>query len=663
MKRSLKGLLAVFLPAALLSAIPVLADVPSAAGSNFQVNEAFQGSQFNPAAAEDAAGNFVVVWIDQGAFPVRVKARLYGASGAPKSGEILVTATSPLGAFPRVAMTPLGAFAVAWDDTSNIYLRRFDRLGQPAGEAVAIPGVDYGRSHSPDVALDAAGNAAIVWAVSRFDGDLIFLERFDAASRPLGLPEQVNQNVFNSRDNPRVAVGPAGSLLVSWDDRRAVLPNVWARRFDGPRGAWSREVRVSSDGSGVQEGSVPIFYPQGDGAVVFSDFTANQVRVRRLDAAGATLGGPIRLGDLGGASTLSSAAAGPDGTVLAVWQGADNHLHGGFFDHSWRPLGETSAVSDPLPGIDWEPAVAGGPGGFLVAWNNGGQTLYIACPLPIVEDGRDGSQLGVFAQRFQTPGCAAGSEVLCLGADNRFAARVSWKNPYNGDTGTGKALPLTGDTGAFWFFDPGNLELMIKVLDGRSINGSFWVFYGSLSNVEYTVTVTDTATGAVKAYHNAPLQLASRADVDAFPAPASLTAGAAAKAATVPLASPASSPFAAGTCDALRGLCLARNRFQVQVDFVDPRTGSAGKGRAVPLTEDTGVFWFFDPANLELMVKVLDGRAINGELWVFYGGLSDVEYTITVTDEASGAKRTYHNAPHHLASVADTTAFPAGGGD
>ena len=39
----------------------------------------------------------------------------------------------------------------------------------------------------------------------------------------------------------------------------------------------------------------------------------------------------------------------------------------------------------------------------------------------------------------------------------------------------------------------------MKVLDGRTINGRFWVFYGALSNVEYRVLVTDTATGAVRA--------------------------------------------------------------------------------------------------------------------------------------------------------------------
>ena len=60
------------------------------------------------------------------------------------------------------------------------------------------------------------------------------------------------------------------------------------------------------------------------------------------------------------------------------------------------------------------------------------------------------------------------------------------------------------------------------------------------------------------------------------------------------------------------------------------------------------------------MVKVLDGSGVNGHFWVFYGALSDVEYTITVTDTATGSQRTYHNPLHHLASGADLDAFPAG---
>ena len=42
------------------------------------------------------------------------------------------------------------------------------------------------------------------------------------------------------------------------------------------------------------------------------------------------------------------------------------------------------------------------------------------------------------------------------------------------------------------------------------------MFIGSASTVEYTVTVTDTATGAVKTYTNPQGTLASYVDLQAF---------------------------------------------------------------------------------------------------------------------------------------------------
>ena len=56
----------------------------------------------------------------------------------------------------------------------------------------------------------------------------------------------------------------------------------------------------------------------------------------------------------------------------------------------------------------------------------------------------------------------------------------------------------------------------MKVLDGRGINNHFWVFYGALSNVQYTITVYDTTTGTSKNYTNPSGQLASVADTSAF---------------------------------------------------------------------------------------------------------------------------------------------------
>jgi hypothetical protein len=61
---------------------------------------------------------------------------------------------------------------------------------------------------------------------------------------------------------------------------------------------------------------------------------------------------------------------------------------------------------------------------------------------------------------------------------------------------------MTTDTGYFWFFSNGNVEMVVKVVDGRAFNNKFWVFAGGLTNVDVTLTVTDTETGTVNTYRN-----------------------------------------------------------------------------------------------------------------------------------------------------------------
>ena len=98
--------------------------------------------------------------------------------------------------------------------------------------------------------------------------------------------------------------------------------------------------------------------------------------------------------------------------------------------------------------------------------------------------------------------------------DQRLASARHMRGAHERHERRGSALHLNQE--AFWFFDPGNLELAVKVLDGRPVNGRFWVFFGALSDVEYWVTVTDTATGAERQYHNAAGTLCGQGDVEAF---------------------------------------------------------------------------------------------------------------------------------------------------
>jgi hypothetical protein len=46
------------------------------------------------------------------------------------------------------------------------------------------------------------------------------------------------------------------------------------------------------------------------------------------------------------------------------------------------------------------------------------------------------------------------------------------------------------------------VETVVKVLDACSFNQRFWVYAGGLTNVQVTLTVTDTVKGVVKTYTN-----------------------------------------------------------------------------------------------------------------------------------------------------------------
>lgn len=100
---------------------------------------------------------------------------------------------------------------------------------------------------------------------------------------------------------------------------------------------------------------------------------------------------------------------------------------------------------------------------------------------------------------------------------------------------------------------------------------------------------------------------------------------------------------ASATCTpSARAMCLDGGRFQVSADWTKP-SGENGHGNAVPLTSDTGYFWFFDRSNVEMIVKVLDGCGLNAHHWVFSGGLTNVAVTLSVRDTRTGAQQTYQN--------------------
>ncbi len=280
--------------------------------------------------------------------------------------------------------------------------------------------------------------------------------------------------------------------------------------------------------------------------------------------------------------------------------------------------------------------------------------------------------------------CRSGGRYLCL-RSGRFELRADWTNPDRaGDFGVGTAVPVdvSGESGLFWFFSPANVELVTKVLDGSRLNGHYWMFFGALSDVEYWLTLRDTAVGgSQRTYHNPPKEICGQSDTRAFPGdlaamlglsssteePSGLAGLEPVRLSAVPLDlnTVPQTDDGAGQCEATANrLCLLGNRFAVDVSFIDPNIkdpdvdpeGAATVASSLG-TPNTGFFWFFNQENIELAVKVLDGRGINGKFWLLYGALSDVEYEITVTDTMTKQSKMYRKEAGSICGEVDTDAF------
>ncbi len=288
-----------------------------------------------------------------------------------------------------------------------------------------------------------------------------------------------------------------------------------------------------------------------------------------------------------------------------------------------------------------------------------------------------------------TPGvCTPGTTTLCLDdqpGDRRWQVRASYRTTQGGGlAGNGNAIPLASlgvsHGGLFWFFAADNPEMLIKVLNACAVNQRFWVFYSATTNVGFTVNVTDTRLGRQKVYTNRdgvaapPIQdtsafsciggdeLRSGADPEIDAAIAEIAANPADLASAANIDLQALGEKAAGCTTTATRLCIG-GRFAIDLTYHTTQGGGlSGSGHAIGLTglgvSQGGLFWFFGQDNPEMLIKVVNGCALNNRFWLFYAAGTNVGFTATVTDTQTGHTRTYTNKDGTAAPpVQDTSAF------
>ncbi len=117
----------------------------------------------------------------------------------------------------------------------------------------------------------------------------------------------------------------------------------------------------------------------------------------------------------------------------------------------------------------------------------------------------------------RTESASAGETVLRL-LNGRFSVTLEARVPH-GIVAAGRVMASLDQAGFFSLpdvtGDPGFPEVVVKMIDARSFAGEFWFFQTGLTSLDYTLTVTDSETGAVNTYDSAG-PFCGAADTHAF---------------------------------------------------------------------------------------------------------------------------------------------------
>ena len=373
-----------FLLIVALALIPrfVPAQGGSPVGPEFRVNTFTTNHQDYPSIASDSSGNFVVVWASEGqdGLALGIFAQRYSSSGAVVGPEFRVNTFTSNDQFrPSVARDSSGNFVIAWGSVVQpgvvygVFGQRYANTGTPLGPEFRVNTYTSGFAFEPFVAFDSVGNFVVVWQSSQDGSDFgVFGQRYASTGVPLGSEFRVNSYTSNGQSLPSVASDGAGNFIVVWD-------------------------------SYTQDGSFDGVFGQ------------------RYAASGLPLGPEFRVNTYTTSpQRLPSVAASSSGNFVVVWASHNQYdvswgIFGQRYAGSGLPLGPEFHINTYTTDGQSDPhAVFDDAGNFVVVWSSNTQ---------------DGSNYGVFGQRYANTGIPLGPEFRV----STYTANAQWVSAVSSD--------------------------------------------------------------------------------------------------------------------------------------------------------------------------------------------------------------------------------------
>jgi hypothetical protein len=292
---------------------------------------------------------------------------------------------------PQIAIDPRGDAVAVWTQSDgardNIWANHYT-VAQGWGAASLIETDDVGGAGSPKVALDASGNAIAVWTQSDGTRYNVRANRYSAASGTWGTAQLIQTDYSQPADGPQIAVDAAGNAIVVWyqdgDGVLATRYDIWANRYDAATGTWGAASLIETDNTGGGgEGLHVAIDGSGNAIAVWnqSDGTRFNILANRYTTATGAWG-TAQLIETDNAGDAGDPRVGFDaaGNAIAVWQQFDGtrwSIFANRYNAATGTWGTAQLIETDNTGPAYIPQVAVDASGNAIAvWEHYDGTRY-----------------------------------------------------------------------------------------------------------------------------------------------------------------------------------------------------------------------------------------------------------------------------------------------
>ena len=246
---------------------------------------------------------------------------------------------------PEVAVDADGNAIVVWVEAGATANRVWaSRYVPTAGweEPELIEVVDVGGARFPKIAVSPDGDAIVVWQQSDGVRSNIMASRF-APTDGWSAPELVETSDLSGAFDPDVSIDPAGNAIAVWTQSDGEWINVWSNRFS-PAAGWGTPETIATDDDRIPESPRVALDTSGNAVVVWHQRSSDPaLRGVWSNRYAPTMGwsAAVRIDSMPGNSGLfPKLAMDPSGNAIAVW------AQGGIWANRFTP---SNGWGDPEP--------------------------------------------------------------------------------------------------------------------------------------------------------------------------------------------------------------------------------------------------------------------------------------------------------------------------